>query len=270
MLAFGTALGGLVAGGVGIYTAFLVDSFSFFLSAGFIARVGYSMAKREPGRNIKDAFQKYIEGIKYLQAHADVLIIVLHKAAITLTTSGALSVIQVTLGERRFVIGEGGGIAIGIMFAVVGVGTGIGPIVGRRYTRDRPAALRRAIAVGFGLIVLGVTTIASLKNFPIVLLGILFRGIGGGIVWVFSTQLLMQLVPDEVRGRVFATEFALFTLMGAVSAAGTGWAIDSPALGLAGTLWILAGLCVVPAVLWGMCVRKIGRCPFSDQREVTG
>ena len=267
MLAFGTALGGLVAGGVGIYTAFWVDSLSFFLSAILIARVAYEAISETHGgkRQVRDALRKYVEGLKYLRDHGHVLIIVLHKAAITLTTSGALQVIQVALGERRFVIGQGGGIGMGIMFAVVGVGTGIGPIIARRYTKDQNAALRRAIAVGFVMIVLGVTIIASLANFPTVLLGILLRGVGGGIVWVFSTQLLMQLVPADVRGRVFASEFALFTLMGAVSAAATGWAIDAPILGLSRTLWVLAGLCAVPAALWGLCVWKGTICPFNDE-----
>lgn len=265
MLAFGTALGGLVAGGIGIYTAFFVDSFSFFLSAFLIARVGYTAVAERfgSGRRVGDAFRKYVEGLAYLRRHAHVLIVVLHKAALTLTTSGALQVIQVALAERRFVIGEGGGIGMGVMFAVVGLGTGIGPIVARRYTKDDAGSLRSAIAVGFGMIVLGVAVMACLTNFATVLLGILLRGVGGGIVWVFSTQLLMQMVPGDFRGRVFATEFALFTLMGAISAAATGWAIDQPALGVGGTLWVMVGLCLAPAILWAVCLGKGRLCPLS-------
>ena len=39
---------------------------------------------------------------------------------------------------------------------------------------------------------------------------------GGSILWVFSTVLLQMEVPDRFRGRVFATELALVTLMSSV------------------------------------------------------
>jgi hypothetical protein len=79
----------------------------------------------------------------------------------------------------------------------------------------------------------------------------MLRGIGGGIIWVFSTQLLLQLVPNQVRGRVFASEFAFFTLMSATSSALVGRALDSP-MGISGVVWWMAGLSVVPAILWAL------------------
>ena len=54
----------------------------------------------------------------------------------------------------------------------------------------------------------------------------MIRAMGGGTVWVFSTQLLLVSVPHEVRGRVFATEYALLTLAMAGSAALGGFALD--------------------------------------------
>jgi predicted MFS family arabinose efflux permease len=55
-----------------------------------------------------------------------------------------------------------------------------------------------------------------------------------------------------VRGRVFATEFALFTLMNAAGAAAGGWALDNTGLGISGLIWIMAGLVVVPGLLWAL------------------
>jgi predicted MFS family arabinose efflux permease len=91
-----------------------------------------------------------------------------------------------------------------------------------------------------------------MSSFAMVLLGTLLRGIGGGIGWVFATQLLFQLVPDRVRGRVFSTEFALFTLMQAAGAAAGGWVFDNTTLGISGMLWAMAVLVLVPGVLWVM------------------
>jgi MFS family permease len=259
MLAFGTALGGFVSGALGVYTAFVIDALSFFLSAVLIAGIRH---RRKPeqcnkgGWCVDVAFQQYVEGLQYLRKHMGVLAIVLNKAALTLTTSGALQVIQVALAERVFVIGRDGGVGLGIMFAVVGVGTGVGPIVARRFTGDRAHTLRVAIGLAFFMTASGVAIAASLASFPLLLIGLFFRGVGGGIVWVFSTQLMMQLVPNDIQGRVFATEFALFTLMGAVSAGFGGWAIDTPLLGLSGTLWWMACICLIPSVLWSAFVAK--------------
>jgi MFS family permease len=270
MLAFGTALGGFVAGALGVYTAFVIDAMSFFLSAVLIAGIRH---RRKPeqcekgGWCVDVAFRQYVEGLRYLRKHLGVLAIVMNKAALTLTTSGALQVIQVALAERVFVIGKDGGVGLGIMFAVVGVGTGVGPIVARRFTGDRGHALRVAIGLAFFITAAGVAIAAMLASFPLLLVGLFLRGVGGGIVWVFSTQLMMQLVPNEIQGRVFATEFALFTLMGAISAGFGGWSTDTPLLGLSGTLWWMAGLCLIPSVLWSAFVARSNSSPSQRPRR---
>ena len=62
--------------------------------------------------------------------------------------------IQVAIAQDFFVIGEGGGISLGLMFALAGVGTGIGPIFARYVTGDDSTKLRWAIALGY-LIIFG-------------------------------------------------------------------------------------------------------------------
>jgi predicted MFS family arabinose efflux permease len=137
------------------------------------------------------------------------------------------------------------------MFAIAGVGTGIGPIVARRFTGDRNRPLRVAILQGYLLSTLGMVITAPLFNFETVLLGIFLRAIGGGIIWVFSTQLLLQLVPNNLRGRVFSTEFAIFTLMSAAGASLAGGGLDS-SLGISGMLWWMTGLTLIPCALWAL------------------
>jgi predicted MFS family arabinose efflux permease len=60
----------------------------------------------------------------------------------------------------------------------------------------------------------------------------------------------LQRTPDQVRGRVFSTEFAIFTLMSATGSAGGGWLLDNSALGLSGMLRLMAGLVLIPGALW--------------------
>lgn len=158
--------------------------------------------------------------------------------------------VQVAIARRVFVIGEGGGTGLGILYATLGVGTGIGPILARHFTGDKERSLRIAIAVSYGLASLGLLIMSSLSNFGVLLVGMTIRGIGGGVVWVFATQLILQRTPDRVRGRVFSTEFAIFTLMSATGSAGGGWLIDNSALGISGMLRLMASLVLFPGVLW--------------------
>jgi hypothetical protein len=93
--------------------------------------------------------------------------------------------------------------------------------------------------------------VATLISFPVVLVGTLLRGVGSGIMWVFSTQLLLQLAPNKVQGRIFSTEFMMFTLMNAVAAGGSGALLDG-GMTVTGLLLWLAGLTLLPAVLWAL------------------
>jgi MFS family permease len=253
MLAMGAALGGLVAGTWGNRPAFVVDALTFVASAIFVFQIGYRPASAlgQLDKSIGVALQQYLDGFRYLRKHIDVLVIALHKSAVALLVAGGLPVIQVTIAENIFVIGEGGGISLGLMYGTVGVGTGIGPIVARRFTGDENRLLRRTIVLGYFIVAAGLLIVSPLHSIGAVLLGTTLRGFGTGIVWVFSTQLLLHLVPNHVRGRVFATEYASFTLMSATGAAIAGLTMDS-GLGISGTLNTMAASLMIPGVLWAI------------------
>jgi MFS family permease len=252
MLALGAALGGLVSGGWGIYPAFIIDALSFLISAFFIARVIYTRSSTGPAGTgqISAAFRQYADGLRYFKKHSDIFAISVQKAAFSLFTGGAFQVVQVALAEDIFVIGEGGGISLGILYAFVGIGTGIGPVFVRYFTGDRERPLRLSLALAYPLSAIGTLMVATLSSFSVVIVGTLLRAIGGGINWVFSTQLLLQRVPDEVRGRIFASEFAFFTLGSALSTMVGGWLLDHPDIGLSGLLLWMSGSILLPGVLW--------------------
>jgi MFS family permease len=252
MLALGAAIGGLVAGQWGIYPAFIIDAITFLLSAVILYGIRYTHipAMDEASKTISTGFKQYLAGLNYLKEHRDIFFIALNKGALALTMSGVFQVIQVTLAEQVFVIGEGGGTSLGIMYAVTGVGTGLGPILARRFTGDHDRSLRRALSFSYFISIVGLLFIARLTNFEIVLFGTFLRAIGSGINWVFSTQLLLQLLPDRVRGRVFSTEFAIFTLFNAIGTGVGGWLMDASGIGLVSTMFWLAGLTLIPTLLW--------------------
>lgn len=252
MLAVGAAAGGLVSGALGVYTAFTIDAFTFVLSALIIGRVRYALPPEieQAGRiSIWRFHEQYLDGLRYLYRHPEIVAIALLKPALAFTSGSGYEVVQVRIAESVFPIGVGGGITLGLLYAITGVGSGLGPILARIFTQDRIAALRRAIGLGCVLTSLGLVIASTLHSFPVVLAGGLLRSLGGGITWVFSTQLLLMLVPTHVRARIFSFEQAGFSLGAAVAAAASGRILDQYP-DLSAMLFGLGILTLLPALLW--------------------
>lgn len=250
MLAFGAALGGLVSGIIGVYPAFVIDALTFFLSTAIIFRMPYqSLLPSDSDKSIIAGIRQYIDGLSYLRRHIDTFAITIHKGILGLLVIGGYQVVQVAIAERYFPIGEGGSISLGLIYVSVGIGTGIGPILGRHWAQDRNQRLRLMIAFGYICSLLGLLITSTLASFPTVLLGAFLRGNGGGIIWVLGTQLLLQTLPNQVRGRVFSTEFAMYTLFSALSSGAIGVLVDS-SLGVSGILLLISGLLLIPILLW--------------------
>lgn len=260
MLAVGAAIGGLTTGLFGSQTAFIIDGCTFAVSAGLLLKIrlpgASSTAGETPGR-------AKLTALRYMFQRPDILIIAIHKAAISLLMSTGVQVVLVEISNSYFVIGVGGALSLGMIYCVNGIGSGIGPILARRWTGDRDKPLRVSITLGYLIAVIGIAIMAPLSNFETVLFGGLVRSIGGGIVWVFSTQLLLQRAPNQIRGRIFGTEFALFTLMGGASSMMIGMLLDRFQIPM--ILWGIAALNLIPALLWGLWCRHHNRA--GQKRE---
>ncbi len=254
MLAVGAAIGGLTTGLFGSQTAFIIDGFTFTISAGLLFKIklpGRSSATSGTLPRVKSS------ALRYMFQHPDILFIATHKAAISLLMSSGIQVILVEIAKNYFVIGVGGALSLGMMYCMNGIGSGIGPILARRWTGDRDKPLRVSISIGYVIASIGIAIIAPVSALGTVLFGGFVRSIGGGITWVFSTQLLLQRAPNEIRGRIFGTEFALFTLMGGASSLITGALMD--VLQLQMILWGMGALTLIPALLWSLWQRRYNR-----------
>ena len=201
---------------------------------------------------------QYLRGLRYLRAHKDVLVVALQKATMALFFATAFQVLQVAIAQQVFTVGQGGGTSLGLMFGLTGVGSGLGPILARKLTGDDPQSLKEAIAYGYLIAIAGIMVTAPLLSLETVLLGSLVRSIGSGVIWVFSTHLLLQMAPDEVRGRVFASDFMFFYLGSALASSLVGAALDT-SLTIPNIIWTMAAISVVPTVLWTVWVMKSRR-----------
>ena len=254
MLAVGAAIGGLTTGLFGSQTAFVIDGFTFAISAGLLLRIRLPRTSSETSGTPGHA---KVRALRYMLQHPDILFIAMHKAAISLLMSTGVQVVLVEIAKNYFVIGVGGAFSLGMMYCMNGVGSGVGPIFARRWTGDRDKPLRTSISIGYVIAAIGIAIMAPVSNFGTVLFGGLVRSVGGGIAWVFSTQLLLQRAPNEIRGRIFGTEFALFTLMGGASSLIIGALLDRFQIQM--ILWGMAALNIIPALLWELWQRHHSR-----------
>lgn len=245
MLGLGAAIGGFVVGVFGVHTAFIIDGFTFFVSAAFLLQIKMpqlSVSKQEVQSGSK------FTTFRYMVQHPDIFFIALHKASIALLLYSGYQVSQVEIAKTHFVIGIDGAFSLGIMLCLGGVGSGIGPIVARYWTGDSDKPLRQSISLGYLIGSVGLAVTAPLSSLTTVVLGGFIRSVGGGIAWVFSTQLLLQRAPNEIRGRIFGVEFAFFTLMGGIATAIVGALLDI--YGVSAVLWGMSTLPFIPAILW--------------------
>ena len=260
MLALGAALGGLFSGTFGMYPAFVLDTLTFLISALLLLqiRMPAAPATLASDMTVAAAVRQYFDGLRYLREHPAVLFIAVQKAINSLWLTAGFQVLVVAISQQVFVVGEGGGIGMGLIFGLAGVGSGLGPILARKLTGDDGPTLKKAISVAYLISALGLAVTAPLVSLPLVLLGTLFRSIGGGIIWVFSTQLLLQNVPRRVHGRVFATEFMFVYLGGAFASSVYGAALDTN-LTISGLIWTVTGVSAIPMALWTLSLIRSKR-----------
>jgi len=269
MLAIGSALGGFFSGLVGIYPAFVINGLLYLFSVFFITKIQLEKPEsfNDVDRSVFNVFGEYLDGLRYMATHSYLLVIAPHKAFMGLLLGSTFEVVQVTIAQTVFVIGDGGGSSMGLMFAFSGFGLLFSTLIIKRFVNDQGPQLVWAITVGYLVGGAGIALTALLANLGLTLVGTFLRGMGNGIVWLFSTQLILQLVPTRVRGRVVATEFALNMVVSAGGAAIVGKALDS-AVGISGVAWVMAGMTLLPAILWSLWILAGGQAAIARQVEI--
>jgi MFS family permease len=262
MLAIGALVGGVVAQYFGRNTAFVLDAGTFLLSALFISRTAPLLLRRvnENGERERITF---VDGLRFLWARPFWLALALVKAGGSLAW-GAINVLEINFANEKFPLGGDGATTLGLIYFVTGIGTGFGPIVLRQFLGDTKPRLRRGISIGFFLLTIGIMLLALAPTFPIYLTGTFIRTVGTGALWVFASALMYLLLPDEMRGRVFAFEFAMLTLTQSISILWAGVALDAVGLSLQQTTLSMA---LVAAVVTGVWLIVNNRWPRQVSAE---
>jgi MFS family permease len=258
MLAVGAALGGVVAATLGQDTAFVVDAVSFAVSASLIARIRGSFAEeRQPGEAHPGIVEATIETARYARRDHRVIALLSVKAGFGLT-AGVIVLISV-FAEKVY---GAGAVGIGILMAARGIGALIGPFLGR--AAAGPDDRRLFGAIGFALAVfgLGYAAFGLMPSIALAAPAVAVAHLGGGAQWTLSSYGLQRVVPDRIRGRIFAFDNGLITLAFTVSSLVTAWVATTfdervAAVGL-------STCAIVYAAVWTWLTTGVRRATLRD------
>jgi len=264
MLAIGASVGGLVTAAFGRDVAFVINAASFFCSAIFLANTRYdSTPVATPGveaaatgargstlRRVAalTGVADLVDGLRYVRRESYVAALLCVKAGWGL--AGGVLLLLAVFGQRVFPIGQGSAAGIGVLYGARGLGAGLGPIALRWILGQQPARLRRTIGPAFFMVGAFYMALAGAPTLILAATCVLLAHFGGSILWVFSTVLLQLEVPDRFRGRVFAAELALVTLVTSLSSYVTANALDRHGWSPRALSFMLGALFLAPGILW--------------------
>ncbi len=256
-LAVGAALGGAVTALLGRNVAFVTDSVSFFASALLILRIHvqepHVAPMRKVAQSISEAAASVREGLAYLWTNGKVLTLVLAKTGMGFL--GGSMLLLVIFGERIFPIEGHGALAVGLLYAAHGVGSGIGPLLGDRLSGGFQDKMWKSIGISFFVTAAAFIAFSCSPTLLPALLFLMIVYMGSSNIWVMSTSLLQINTSDHVRGRVFSVDFGMFMLMIAVSNYLMGLGLDTWGFSARQLAAGLGFVMIVPGILWMVALR---------------
>jgi predicted MFS family arabinose efflux permease len=260
MLAVGAALGGIVSTIFGRDTAFLVDAASFAASALLLAGVRRRFSEDRDGEQHESIRAATVETARYARRDHRVRALITVKAGFGLA-AGVLALVAV-FARQVFTAGD---IGFGFLLAMRGVGALTGPFIGHRLAGRDHERLLPVIAIALAVFGLGYMLLGASPTLLLAGLAVCTAHLGGGAQWVLSTYGLQRIVPDRIRGRIFAFDFALITLSLAISSLVASALADT--IGPRPTAMIVGGVAFGWAAAWWLLTRDVRRTPIFKGGE---
>ena len=253
-LCIGAMLGGIVVSIWGTDMAFIIDSYTFLLSALLLIPLNFTqnIDPKMKGPLFKTAFSNIKIGWSRIYSDKKILRIVFAKSSWNLAGAGLAGVFLVLAGSE--LTGYGAAFGFGLFFFARGLGTGIGPILARALFKDKskwPSLIGILVTIsGFFYLLVGISLDIYL---PLTVLLIIFAHSASGGNWVLSTVLTQMWVEDEVRGRVFSMDMLILGSTAALSTTIAGYLVEYQGLTLRNgfiSFSLLMIVCGIIFTLW--------------------
>ncbi len=254
MLAVGASAGGVVTALVGRDAAFICNGLSFLASA--LALRGLRVTETHHQLHAAGAQVRVRDGWHYLRANPSTMALLSIKGV--WAVAGGSMLLLTVFGQRVFAASstETAARGIGVLFAARGVGAIGGALLARGVQQFDAARLRALVPWAYGLAALGYLGLASAPTLAFGALGVVWAHAFGTLLWVLSTVLLQMVVEAKVRGRIFALELALHTLVSATAILLTGIALDRLHIPPRTLATGLGAFFLLPAIVWGIALMR--------------
>ncbi|MBI3666487.1 MAG: MFS transporter [Acidobacteria bacterium] len=266
-LTAGTLLAGGIVTQYGYSRAFIFNAVSFMVSAWAVSRLRLEQGRFTARRALTETdvvrpWHEYVEGLRYMRSVPLVMGISLVGVGWA-TGGGAAQILFSVFGELVFDRGPAG---IGAIWGFAGIGLLLGGTVAHALAK-RLTFSGYKITILFCMLLHGgfYVVFSQMKSFPNALAAILLSRFAIAISSVMNFSRLLHTVPDQFRGRVFATVETLVwsTMMISMMLAGIGSQYYSPR-----TIGAIAGvLSSSTGVFWGWA-HFTGRLPASAEQGV--
>jgi hypothetical protein len=176
---------------------------------------------------------------------------------------GALVYLLILIAEDILLMGS---IGLGVLYAARGVGTGIGPVIGRRIFIEESTWVK---AMGYCMIFGGLmyALLSGMESLIWIALLVMAAHIASGANWVMSTVLLQRRAPDTFRGRVFSTEWLLFTLSQSISVTFAAIMLEFGFLSIRQAVLLFALLLVGIGIFWLLKIAPAEKMYTLPERE---
>jgi MFS family permease len=238
MFAVGVGLGGLVTAQVGTTGALAIDAVTFLIAAGIFA----SLPRLPPGERQVEDRGRIADAWRLAWTEPPILQALLAKVPLAFASGGAWIWLHALAGQQR--PGEAA-MALGLLHAVRGVGTGVGPLLLMWIPGLRGTSRGMHVGAWLGFVAIAGFTLAP--SLAVTLIAAALWGAGVGSNWVTASTRVQTLTPNHALGRVGGISLMIVTatqslggVLGALIAERSASASSSGWLGLAGgvLLWL--------------------------------
>ena len=256
MLVVGAALGGVVTAILGRDTAIVIDAVSFAGSALLLVRIRRSFQEDRGAEKPIPLAEAARETIHYARRDHRVLALLAVKFGWGLA-GGVL--VLVPLLAKGF---DAGDMGIGLLLAARGLGALVGPFVGRASLGENDRRLFLTIGVALAVFGAGYALLGIVPGLLLALPAVALAHTGGGAQWMLSSYGLQKIVPDHIRGRIFAFDGMLVTLTFGTSSLVTGWLAEVFTPSIAAV--IMGGIAVIWAAVWMWLTTDVRRATMLE------
>ncbi len=249
----GMAIGGFATEWLGTNNVLIIDAFSYLVSAWFVYRavIPQKRLSKEEMYRTRNPFKGIKEGLGYLFENRHILRPSLAKGTATMFLGG-LVYLLIIVSEEVLLMGS---IGLGLLYAARGVGTGIGPIIGRRIFRDEKDWIT---LMGVSIIFCGMMymVVGFMNSISIMILFVLLAHLASGANWVSSTVLLQKRTRDTFRGRIFSTEWLLYTVANSISVVVASLILETKLMTVKPLIMTYGGLMIIAGVWWMFTINQ--------------